>query len=34
MYYDFFKDKSINFVLENSDSFSNYWLMTKLYLKI
>ncbi len=28
MYYDFFKDKSINFVLENSDSFSNYWLMT------
>ena len=28
IYEDFFKEKSIKFVLENSDSHSNYWLMT------
>ena len=28
IYDDFFKEKSIDFVLENSDSYSNYWLMS------
>jgi len=28
IYDEFFKEKSIDFVLENSDSYSNYWLMS------
>ena len=27
IYAEFFKERSIDFVLENSDSYSNYWLM-------
>ena len=28
IYDEFFKEKTIDFVLENSDSYSNYWLMS------